>query len=71
MIAITDKLRIHLDEEGNVIAQNRSKQESEIIKNKFDIESLQEMTSTLKVEVNDLKELIERGDVLGEESIVK
>ena len=28
------------------------------------------MTSTLKVEVNDLKELIERGDVLGEDSIV-
>ena len=70
MIAITDKLKIHIDEEGNVIAQNRSKQESEIIKNKFDIESMQELTSTLKVEVNDLKELIERGDVLGEDSIV-
>ena len=25
MIAITDKLKIHIDEEGNVIAQNRSK----------------------------------------------
>ena len=31
---------------------------------------MQEFTSNIRVELNDLKELIERGDILGEDSIV-
>lgn len=61
MSVITDKLKIHMDEEGNVIAANKSKAENDMAQAQKNIKVLQENTSTMKVEINDLKELIEKG----------
>jgi hypothetical protein len=71
LLAVTDKLRIVVDDEGQVVEKNRSKTEADLARAKFDVDSLQEYTSQLRVELNDLKELIERGDIGGEDSTIK
>jgi len=40
MVAISEKLKIHLDDEGNVVANNRTRQDADLAKSKFDIEGL-------------------------------
>ena len=45
MNVITDKLKIHMDEEGNVIANNKSKSETDIHLAKKDMTALGETTS--------------------------
>ena len=62
MSAITDRLKIHMDEEGNVIAQNKSKVESDLAKTKEEVASLTSDAKKMRVELNDLKEVLERGD---------
>ena len=70
-MAVTDKLKIVVDDEGQVIEKNKSRTEADLARAKFDVESLQEYTSQLRVELNDLKELIERGDLGAEDSSLK
>lgn len=45
MIAVADKLKIYVDDEGDVVDKKRSKNDAEILKQKFDIESIYEVTA--------------------------
>lgn len=71
LLAITDKLKIVVDDEGAVVEKNKNRTEADVARNKFDVEQLQEHSKNLTVELHDLKELIERGDIGGEDSITK
>jgi len=57
-----------MDEEGNVIAQNKSKNESEIQSNQADIAKLENATAELRVELNEFKEQMERGGASSKET---
>ena len=59
MSAITDKLKVRTDDDGNLIKDNKNDIKS--IQKEIDI--LTDKSKTLQIEVNDFKELIEKGDI--------
>ena len=65
LLAVTDKLKIVVDVDGQVIEKNKSRTEADLARAKFDVESLQEHTQQFRLELNDLKEIIERGGLAG------
>lgn len=71
MNAITDRLKIHMDEEGNVIAQNKSKVESDLARTKEDVISLTSDAKKMRLELNDLKEVLEKGDNIKQAEAMK
>lgn len=62
MVVIQDKIKLQLDEEGNVLAE-KTKQESQIKLLNENMTAVMDQAETLKLELNDLKEGIARGDV--------
>lgn len=63
IMAVIDKLRIMVDEDGNVIDKNRNKTENDVNQARNDIVELQEACQGLRVELNDINERIERGQI--------
>ena len=59
MSAITDKMKVRTDDDGNLIKDNKNDIKS--IQKEIDI--LTDKSKTLQIEVNDFKELIEKGDI--------
>lgn len=59
MSGITDKLKVRTDDDGNLIKDNKNDIKS--IQKEIDI--LTDKSKTLQIEVNDFKELIEKGDI--------
>jgi chromosome segregation ATPase len=62
MQIIQDKVKLQIDEEGNILAE-KTKQESQLKKLDENMTAVMDQTETLKLEFNDLKESINRGDV--------
>ena len=62
MSVIQDKIKLQIDEDGNVLAE-KTKQESQISLLNDNMNAVMEQTETLKLELNDLKEAISRGDL--------
>lgn len=59
MSAITDKLKVRTDDDGNLIKDNKA--DIKTIQKEIDI--LTDKSKTLQIEVNDFKELIEKGEI--------
>jgi len=62
MSVIQDKIKLQIDEDGNVLAE-KTKQESQISLLNDNMTAVMDQAETLKLELNDLKEAISRGDV--------
>lgn len=60
---IADKLKIVVDEDGQVIDKHRSKNEQDLVSTKMTVDELVSQTRELKVQLNDIKELIGKGDM--------
>ena len=60
MASITDKLKIHIDEEGNVIAQNKSKAETDFASTVKDIKRLEDQVGAFNKEIGELKEKVDK-----------
>ena len=59
MNAVTDKLRVKTDDDGNLIKDNKA----DIKSLQKEIDILTDKSKTLQIEVNDFKELIEKGEI--------
>lgn len=63
MAHIAEKLKIVVDEDGQVIDKNRSRNEQDLVSTKMTVDELVSQTRDLKVQLNDIKELIGKGDL--------
>lgn len=59
MSAITDKLKVRTDDDGNLIKDNKA--DIKTLQKEIDI--LTDKSKTLQIEVNDFKEMIEKGEI--------